>query len=75
MKKLLLKILLGSVAIIMIFQFTATRLGNKNENSKFTNLNITNIKDTIPKVALTFDDATEFAIYGKIVGRVEREKD
>lgn len=29
---------------------------NKNSSSVFTNLNITNIKNTIPKVALTFDD-------------------
>lgn len=31
-------------------------IGKKSNDSMLTNLNITNIKDTIPKVALTFDD-------------------
>lgn len=58
----------------MIFQFTATRLGNKNENSKFTNLNITNIKDTIPKVALTFDDGPSSRYTEKLLDGLKERK-
>lgn len=52
MRKLVVVALFLLTAGIMIF----SDFDKKNTKSVFTNLNITNIKDTIPKVALTFDD-------------------
>ena len=52
MKKLVVVAFFLLTAGVTIF-FDA---GKDNADSVFTNLKITNIKDTIPKVALTFDD-------------------
>ena len=53
--------MLKKLVVVTFFFFVAGvtiffGIEKKNNGSVFTNLNITNIKDTIPKVALTFDD-------------------
>ena len=56
------KILVGILLIGMAFIY-----GNyRNSEVVLTNLNITNVKDAIPKVALTFDDGPS-SVYTKIL--------
>lgn len=56
MKKLLIKLILSVAAAVIMGMLAGATFDVKEEKSQFTNLNITNIKETIPKVALTFDD-------------------
>lgn len=50
------KIIVVVIGIIIAGIIVGINVGKDKEESVATNLNITNIKDTIPKVALTFDD-------------------
>ena len=61
------KFLVGILLIGMLIIGMAFIYGNyRNSEVVLTNLNITNVKDAIPKVALTFDDGPS-SIYTKIL--------
>ncbi len=59
------KILVGILLIGMLIIGMAFIYGNyRNSEVVLTNLNITNVNDAIPKVALTFDDGPS-SVYTK----------
>ena len=61
------KFLVGILLIGMLIIGMAFIYGNyRNSEVVLTNLNITNVKDAIPKVALTFDDGPS-SVYTKIL--------
>ena len=69
------KILVGILLIGMLIIGMAFIYGNyRNSEVVLTNLNITNVKDAIPKVALTFDDGPVAFIQKYCLTDLRRER-
>lgn len=67
------KIVLVMAVIACVVTAFSVYKNNKDTCYKTVNLNITNIKDTIPKAALTFDDGPSGAYTERLLDGLKKE--